>query len=189
VAFGPADVVRVHVAAHPDLSTPPEGTPLDDTGALHLPLVGRLELAGCDVAAANLRVTEAFARYLRHPHVAVAVLQRPARVFHAVGHVREPGRKDLTGPTTALEALARAGTFLPGADRQHVFLLRPHGERLEVHTFDGETPDARALVAVAPGDILLVRRTGNQDFQEDLLPILSGLGLSALYVSGRPLLE
>ena len=187
MCLGPEDRVRVVVANHPELSTPPEGVALDDRGALHLPLVGRVQLGGLDIEAANAEVEASYALFLREPLVSLSVEAWHSRAFHVTGHVRTPGRKPLVGSVSALEALAQGGAFLPGADRKRCFLLRPQPDGLEVHEFDGESPSVSSLVAVESGDIVLVRRTGTQDFQEDLLPILSGLGLSALYISGRPL--
>ncbi|MEZ6016178.1 MAG: polysaccharide biosynthesis/export family protein [Planctomycetota bacterium] len=187
VRLGPDDRIRIDVASRPEFSTPAEGIPLDERGALHLPLIGRVELGGLDIDDANAVIEAAFSLYLREPYVALSVAEWHSRAYHVLGHVREPGRKALVGRVTALEALSAGGAFMSGADRSHCFLARPHADGLEVHEFDGESPDARGLVEVAPGDIIVVRRTGNQDFQEDLLPVLSGLGLSALYVSGRPL--
>ena len=38
------------------------------------------------------------------------------------------------------------------------------------------------MVAVRPGDLLYFRQTGYEDFQEDVLPILAGLGYPAFQV-------
>ena len=74
--------------------------------------------------------------------------------------------------------MASGSFFLNAADRRRVFVVRPHGDELEVHEFNAETPDPGGLVQVRPGDILFVRRRGSQRFQEEFLPLLAPFNLA-----------
>lgn len=86
-------------------------------------------------------------------------------------------------PLSALEALSEGEQILPGANREQVTLLRRHGEEVEVHLFNAETPDAEGLVQVVPGDLIFVSRTGTWRFTEDALPILQALGYTASQIT------
>jgi polysaccharide export outer membrane protein len=179
LALGPSDVVRVTVLGHPDLSTTTGGQRVDPQGKLHLPMVGGVDVKGLHVAQLNERLHEAYAKYLREPEVTAEVVAFQSRGFYAFGQFAEPGFKVMERPLNALEAVSVAGALQRGADRENVFLLRPHADRLEVHRFDMKTPGGPAMVAVRPGDLIYVRQTGFEDFQEDILPILAGLGYPA----------
>ena len=170
--LGPGDVLRADVRGQLELSTPAEGTALDGTGALHLPAVGAVPLAGRSIKEAHVAIERAFESIMHDPDVTVTLLRAEANKYFVLGQIQEPGPQPMTGPVTALEGLTAGGFFLNAADRSQVFLVRPHRDKLEVHTFDAETPDANGLVQLHPGDILFVRRRGTQRFQEEFLPLL-----------------
>ncbi len=177
--LGPSDLLDVVVLGHPELSSAPDGALIDPQGRLFLPLVGALDVRGLTLAQLNDALHAAYGEYMHEPLVTATIRSHASRTFHVMGNVDQPGVKLLDRPLSALEALAQGGRFTVGADRASVFLLRPHGDLLEVHEFDGRTPDARGLVQVRPGDILYVRQKGTQDLQEDLVPITSAFGLNA----------
>lgn len=170
--LGPGDVLRADVRGQERLSTPPEGTALDGAGALHLPVVGAISLAGRSIGEARDLIERAFESIMHEPDVTVSLLRAESNRYYVLGQIQEPGPRPMSGPVTALEGLSAGGFFLNAADRSCVFLVRPHGERIEVHEFDAETPDAAGLVQLHPGDILFVRRRGTQRFQEEFLPLL-----------------
>ncbi len=177
-SLGVGDLIRVTVVGHPELSTPDAGSHLDRTGAVALPTVGSVDLAGLDLAEANERVHDAYAKFMHEPNLTVDLVSRDSKLYHVIGQIREPGRRVLDRPTTALEAVGAGGFFLNAADRSHIFILRAHGEELEVHEFNAETPGVDGLVQVQPGDIVFVRRRGAQIFQEEVLPLLAPFNLA-----------
>lgn len=179
LALGPSDVVRVTVVGHPEMSSVVDGVRVDPQGMIFLPMVGAQHVAGKTVTTVNAELNEAYARYLKTPRVVAEVLDYKSRSYYVLGQVAEPGAKTMDRPLNALEACATGGAFMRGADRESVFLLRPHDDRLEVHEFNLKQPGADGLVQVLPGDIVYIRQTGYEDFQEDLLPILAGLGYPA----------
>ncbi len=189
LGIGPNDVLRVHFIGHPELNSSPEGVRVDPQGLLHLPLIGQFEASGKSLAQINTEIAEAYKQFVLEPLVTVSVITYDSRDYYVLGHVLEPGRKRMDRQVNALEALSMGGHFLRGADRRHVFLIRPHEDKIEVHEFNARTPDAAGLVQLMPGDIVFVRQTGVDDFQEDLLPILSGLGFTTRNVVKTPLLR
>ena len=175
--FGPGDVLRVTVLGHPELSTHPDGTRVSAAGLLHLPVLGGLPIEGQSSSELEVAIADGIGRYLRDPNVTVEPLEVVSRAYHVIGHVTEPGRKSLERPLNALEALAAGGPLSRGADREQVWLLRLQDEELAAHTFSMKRPGLDGLVQVQPGDILFVAQTGYDDFQEDLLPALAGIGI------------
>ena len=179
LTLGAGDLVVVDVLRHPELSTSEEGQRIDPQGKLYLPMVGAVDVAGLTLGELNRELAEAYRLYMHEPVVTASILAYASRTFHLLGNLTHPGTKTMERPLNALEALAQGGPFRPGADRESAFLLRPHGDRLEVHRFNAATPGVDGLVQVLPGDILFVRQKGTQDLQEDLVPILAAFGLNA----------
>ncbi|QDV06050.1 Polysaccharide biosynthesis/export protein [Planctomycetes bacterium Poly30] len=185
-SLGPGDVLRVTIHGHPELSTPDGGAHVDETGVLELPVVGPVSVADLDLRGANERIEESFRKYMHEPDVTVDIVRRESKQYFVLGQIREPGPRVLERPTTALEAVSHGSFFLNAADRRSLFLVRPHGDELEVHRFNAETPDPSGLVQVRPGDIVFVRRRGSQRFQEEFLPLLApfNLAIPSLVASG-----
>lgn len=131
------DQVRIVVVGQADLSTE---LPVPPEGAIELPVLGRLELAGRTVAelAQELRQRLTAADYVVHPEVAVSVIRfAPRRVFVVEGVVRpEAYELPVGGGLHLTQVIALAGGLSPGADPSHVTILRrPRGgapERLAV---------------------------------------------------------
>ncbi len=94
-------------------------------GDVVFPLVGRVKVAGLTIRAIErdlkARLSEGL---IKDPQVAVEVAEyRSQRVF-VIGEVQTPGALPLTGTTTLLEALARAGSLTDRAGGD-LLLLRP----------------------------------------------------------------
>ncbi|MCP3920734.1 MAG: hypothetical protein GY711_34845 [bacterium] len=189
LGIGPNDVLRVHFIGHPELSSPQDGIRVDPQGFLYLPLIGKYDAAGKSLSRINEEVEAAYGEFVLEPHVSTSVVSYDSRDYYVLGHISEPGRKRMDRQINALEALSTGGHYVRGADRKNVFLIRPHGDRIEVHLFNARTPDAGGLVQLLPGDIVFVRQTGVDDFQEDILPILSGLGFTTRNVVETPLIR
>ena len=179
LTLGPSDLVVVQVLGHPSLSTSVEGELVDPQGNLFLPLIGRISVLDRTVAELNEALALAFRDYMKDPDVTATILKYGSRAFHVMGHVSLPGMKTMDRPFNALEAVAQGGAMKPGADRQSIFLLRPHADTVEVHRFNAATPGPDGFVRVLPGDIVYVRTKGTQEFQEDIIPMLNAFGLHA----------
>jgi len=169
------DVLRVDVFMHPELSTGELGRRIDFDGNLDLPLLGPVPLVGLTVNEARDALRARAEVYVKDAAVAVNVVEYAKRLFYVLGEVEETGAYELDAPTTALQALARAGGLTRVADDDEVVLLRVQGDRLLVHRFGAGTPDAAGLMPVEAGDLLFVRESGAGTFQEQIMPYLQGL--------------
>lgn len=179
LTLGAGDVLSIRVLAHPELSSGPNHIRVDAQGYLHLPMVGSVQVSGLLVGDLRGQLTDAFGKYLQNADVSVNLVENHSQVYYLLGHVKSPGAKSLDRSLTALEATSAGGHFLRGADRSNIFLLRPQEDGLEAHRFDLQQPGPDALVRIRSGDVIFVRQTGVDDFQEDWLPILASLGITA----------
>ena len=153
---GPPDVLSITVWGESALSGK---FTVGADGDISFPLVGRVKVAGMTVRAieADLRARLAEG-LLKNPQVTVEVAEyRSQRVF-VIGEVQTPGPIPLTGSTTLLDVLARAGALSDRAGGE-LLLLRP----------DSPSRDAGPVLPGAPG-VTEVRRI---DIQELLVGAVS----------------
>ncbi|HEX6178323.1 MAG TPA: SLBB domain-containing protein, partial [Thermoanaerobaculia bacterium] len=68
-----------------------------------------------------------------------------------------PGRYDVTGPSTVIDALALAGGFTDFASRRKITILRGTGGNAERLRFDYDAAvSSGANLLLKPGDIVVV---------------------------------
>ncbi len=128
-------------------------------GRVSLPLAGQIMAADRTIAELEADASDAFAPYLRRPHVEVTLKTAgPIRVWVG-GEVRTPGMIEMTGDLDAYQAIIQAGDFLPSARPQEVALIRrgPRGVRM-MRALDLR-PRRGEVVALRRGDILYVPRS------------------------------
>jgi polysaccharide export outer membrane protein len=105
--LGPGDQIQITVFDAPDLSRTVTITP---DGTIDLPLINSVHAAGKTASQLEADLTARYAKYLRAPSVSVSVLQfHHASHIYVMGEVQRPGRYDLLGNMTLLDALAAAG--------------------------------------------------------------------------------
>lgn len=106
--LGPQDTLTITVFEHPNLSGKFN---VEADGAFIFPLIGRMNAAGLTPRAVEAELAKRLRDgYLKDPQLNVTVDQyRSQRVF-VIGAVGQPGPLVLSGNTTLIEALARAGS-------------------------------------------------------------------------------
>jgi len=122
--IGPQDVLGITVWGQTDLS---RDYGVDPDGFIPFPLIGRVKAAGSTPKELAGQLTELLGKdYLVNPQVIVAVKEYLSQKVQVLGAAEKPGVYYLTGPTTLLEILSRAGGFASTAGKQ-VLLVRNHG--------------------------------------------------------------
>ncbi|PYO32988.1 MAG: hypothetical protein DMD86_11495, partial [Candidatus Rokuibacteriota bacterium] len=104
--------------------------PVDQDGFVPFPLVGRVKAAGLSVREFASLLTEMLEKdYLVNPQVSVSVREHLSRKVQVLGEAERPGLFYLTGPTTILEILSKAGGLSKAAGKQLVLVRnqRPTG--------------------------------------------------------------
>jgi polysaccharide export outer membrane protein len=119
---GPKDVLNVAIWRQPTLS----GTfTVDESGAVHMPLVGRVDVGGLTRKDIESAVATALAAgFVRSPQVTVSIEQFRSQHIFITGEVRQPGAVALSGRMTLIEALARAGSVTERAGLEAI-VARP----------------------------------------------------------------
>jgi polysaccharide export outer membrane protein len=157
--IGPSDILGVTVYGHPDLT---QTILVQPDGTFTFPLVGRVK--GSDMTPAELekKLVILLSRgFIRNPQVTVVVQEYRSKTVYVVGEVARPGPYPLSGRTSLVEVLAKAGpTTNAGAE---VVVVRPQqgvavvGPVLPTEVAEGEEapPDKpRAeVIRIAVGDI------------------------------------
>lgn len=121
--IGPRDVLGITVWGQPDLS---RDYGVDPDGFIPFPLIGRVKAAGSTPKELAGELTERLGKdYLVNPQVIVWVKEYLSQKVQVLGAAEKPGVYYLTGPTTILEVLSKAGGLASTAGKQ-VVLLRNH---------------------------------------------------------------
>jgi polysaccharide export outer membrane protein len=104
---GEEDVLRVTVYDHADLTTVAR---VSGDGVIRLPLIGDVKVAGLSVSQISEKVSRLLADgYIVNPHVSVFVEEFRSKKTIIMGQVNKPGIYALSGNTTFLELLSKAG--------------------------------------------------------------------------------
>jgi polysaccharide export outer membrane protein len=144
------DSIIVTVKDAPQYATTAQIRP---DGAITVPYVGDVEVAGLTPFQVGERIEKLLSRYLRGPQVTVSVSSFRNWEVSLFGEVGRPG--NVTVPAaritpTVMDALAQAGGFTDRANRSEVVLIR------------GSGPDAKRYIV----NVERMLKTG--DFSENL---------------------
>jgi len=118
--IGPENMVQIKIFGEADLS---QIYRVDELGYINHALVGRVQLAGSTVSAAEKIMESKLAGdYILNPKVTIFVLEHSH--FSILGEVRKPGTYEILGRVSIIEAMSMAGGFTPVADQRHVKIIR-----------------------------------------------------------------
>ena len=155
--IGIEDVLDVAVWNVPELQ---KTVPVRPDGKISLPLVNDVVAAGLTPMELRQRLAEKISAFVQAPDVSVVVREIHSLKVSVIGQVRTPGRYDLRGPSTVLDALALAGGFTEFAARRKVTILRGSDGKVERLRFDYDAAvselTVRNNVQLKPGDIIVV---------------------------------
>jgi protein involved in polysaccharide export with SLBB domain len=122
------DQIAVDVFGEDDLRT---GARLNADGAVSLPLLGSVQLAGLTLNQAANKLTGLYGRdYLVNPKVSVMLIAYARRRFTVLGQVNRPGSYDMPDDSLSgidlLEAIAIAGGYTRIAAPERISVKRRH---------------------------------------------------------------
>jgi len=160
--IGAGDTIRITVYQSPDLSLE---TRVNEGGAISYPLLGRVQLGGLTINAAEAHLASELKRrdFVKDPQVIIVVTQVRANQVNVLGQVGRPGRYplDLVGMRMT-EVLALAGGVVAGAGSDTVIV---QGQR-DGHPFRHEADLPKLFapggsaddIVMMPGDTIWVDR-------------------------------
>ena len=135
-------------------------------GTIRLPLVGTVGVVGLSLDELDREINMRYAQQLQGLKVTPILSQRAPRFIYVTGEVDQPGRFELTGPTTAMQAIALAGGWNTGGNlRQIVVFRRDQDWRLMATKLDlsgglfGRRPIPSDEIWLRDSDIVLVPKS------------------------------
>lgn len=93
-------------------------------GTVALPAIGNVMAQGLTLDELKKEVDERYAQYVEGFEVTPVLNERAPRFVYVLGQVRSPGRYELTGPTTAMQAIGMAGSWEIGSNLRQVVVFR-----------------------------------------------------------------
>jgi len=133
--------------------------PVRPDGKISLPLLDDVQAAGLTPRQLKADLTRRLAKYIGSPEVSVVVREIHSLKVAVIGEVRKPGRFDLRGRTSVLDAIALAGGFNDFARRSKMTIVRVEGSTVTRIPCDYNKVVSEGPIEaffLRPGDTLVV---------------------------------
>lgn len=166
---GAGDVLLVNVSGRPEFSIIPpgsngkvQGSRVDGSGAVHLPLVGAVPVAGLTVTQVEQKLADLLKKYLQSPSVVVEVAEYKSLPLYLLGQFRASGTYYMDRPLSLVQGLALGNGFETSANLKGARLTR-NGKILPVDLYDLlQNGDARQNVWLKGGDTIYIPDNRNR---------------------------
>ena len=142
------------------------GVVVTPAGTIQLPALGSVYVQGLTIQEAKQEIDSRYTASIPGVSVTVDLQQRAPRFIYVLGEVVQGGQFELSGPTTAMQAIALAQGWNVGANlRQVVIFRRGDDWRLMATMLDlrgalyGRRPTPADEIWLNDGDIVLVPKT------------------------------
>ena len=142
-------------------------------GTIQLPLIGSVPAVGLTLSEIGREINARYNQQLHGIRITPVLLQPAPRFIYVLGEVGAPGRFELEGPTSAIQAVALAEGFLEGGNiRQIVVFRRDQNWRLTATLLDlggallGKRPRPSDEIWLRDSDIVLIPKKPIQRFSE-----------------------
>jgi polysaccharide export outer membrane protein len=154
----PSDVLEVHYRYTPEFD---QSVTVQPDGFVTLQIVGDLKLQGLTLDEVKALLVEKASQRLKEPEITLTLKDFEKPYFVVGGEVGTPGRFEMRGSVTALQAIAMAGGFKNSSKHSQVVLFRRVGPDLAktevlnlkaAMTASASEPN----ISLRPGDMLIV---------------------------------
>jgi polysaccharide biosynthesis/export protein len=142
-------------------------------GDIQLPALGCVFVQGLTLTEAKQEIDARYDATVPGVQVTLVLVERAQRFIYVMGEVGQPGRFELEGPTTVMQAIGMAGSWQQGANlRQVVVFRRGPDWRLMATMLDlrgalyGRRPVPADDIWLNDSDIVLVTKTPIQQADE-----------------------
>lgn len=122
--LGPGDQIGIHVQDLDEVSDKP--VRIDPSGAVDLPLIGRVVVAGLTPEQFRDVLSKKLSKYIEAPQIAINVLEYHSQPVSVLGAVSNPGVQQLTGPKRLLDVISMAGGFRTDAGSKLTITRQMH---------------------------------------------------------------
>lgn len=166
---GAGDVLLVNVNGRPEftVATPGgngkvQGSRVDGSGALHLPLLGTVPVSGLTLAQVEQKLTGMLKKYLQDPWVVIEVAEYKSLPLYLLGQFKNSGTYYMDRPLTLVQGLALGSGFDASANLKGARLSRD-GRIVPVDLYDLLLHgDARQNVWLKGGDSIYIPDNRNR---------------------------
>ncbi len=93
-------------------------------GLISLPALGAIPAQGLTLQELQQEVNERYREKIEGMEVVPVLTQRASRYCYVMGEVNVPGRFEMVGPTTVLQAMSMAGSWKVGANLRQIVIFR-----------------------------------------------------------------
>ncbi len=154
----PGDAVEVQYRYTPEFNAKATVQP---DGKIAIPIAGFVPVGGLTLEEARAAITTLAGQRLRDPEVILLLADFVKPTFTVAGQVARPGRYDVRGGITAVDAVAMSGGFTTSSKHSQVVLVRRHNDEYA----DVRVVDLKRVMSVAGikedvkiqgGDLLIV---------------------------------
>jgi len=135
-------------------------------GNIAVPVLGTVYVQGLTLPELQEELNERYREVIEGIEVIPVLLARAPRYVYVLGEVANPGRYELTGPTTVMQAIAMAGSWKVGSDLRQVVVFRRGDDwrllatRLNVGpALHGNQPCPTGEIWLNDSDIVLVPKS------------------------------
>ena len=139
---GVTDVLYVNVYGYPDLGSPAgtlcakhQGSRVDGDCYIHLPMVGRVKVAGLTVSQIQKSLQKAFRNFIKKPWVVVEVVEFRSKPLYLLGQFNMPGTVYMDRPLKILQGIALGKGFTEDASLHGARLIR-HNQIVPVDIYE-----------------------------------------------------
>ena len=155
-------------------------------GTVQLPALGSVYVQGLTLTEVS-EVDERYAQLVDGIELTPILITRAPRFVFVLGEVRAPGRYVLEGPTTAMQAIALAGSWNVGANLKHMVVFRRDecwrlmATKIDLHAaLFGKRPCPADEIWLRDSDIVLLPKSPLLG-ADDLISLLFTRGLYAVF--------
>jgi polysaccharide export outer membrane protein len=156
----PSDQVMLSYRYTPEFD---ENVTVQPDGNISVKLIGSVKIGGLTVDEAKAKVTDALKARLNDPEVSLTLSDWVKPSYVVAGQVGAPGKFEIHGSVTVVQAIAIAGGFKDNAKHSQVILFR----RINDDTAKTTVLDVKSMInpkhpkltediALQPGDMLVV---------------------------------
>lgn len=132
-------------------------------GVATVNLIGPVKIGGLTVEEAKSRILEQLRARLNEPEITLTLTDFVRPSYTVVGQVSAPGKFEMHGRVTAIDAIAMAGGLKDSAKHSQVILFRrADGDMASTHVLNmkklmnAKHPHLEEDVTLLPGDLLVV---------------------------------
>lgn len=188
--LGPGDILEIKFTYAPQFS---EALTVRPDGKIQMQLVGEVTVEGKTPRELQSDLMELYAPHLKHPDIAVITRKLFQDKIYVGGEVKAPGKVDMPGRMTALEAIMHAGGFdMKKANVKNVVIIRHKDGQRYGHCLDLRDSlkgEIERPFYLEPYDIVFVPRTTitmvNQWIDQYINRIIPQTGFAYSYTSGK----